>query len=208
MQAYCYIYRGPKQSLLGMYVVGMLVIKEGTRRPKDLRVPSVKHLYDRYLYLEEEIQDPRTYYQAEIREGIYRYVCSINADEINRHGELAVKKTVDKMRSWALSISILQGHEELFFKRVKYPKTWYERYLVAITSSMRRNLLTGIYSCCFLNESLELNLSQQLSIVGDYKLLPPYFDWTKTIKAFSNLEPKPFWWSKEIDSYYTRYFKY
>ena len=174
MYAYYFINKGPKTSLISLYSACLLIVPD-LNKPECLKTPQ------------------------KYRPNHYIYTFILTNPQIDLEGEYLIAQLKKRFNSLVLSRSALDNCIIDEFKRVTKPTIWPELLTVAIANSKRNEF----FECNDKSlKALEKSVEKQLIYLANLKILPVEFNWIKTMKAVKTLDPKPYWWHKEIAAYY------
>lgn len=202
MKAYIYLWQGSRSSLLFCYILGVFVVDSDYKEPPGM----ITSKYATY--------NPGRFIDPNLLKDIDINLYYLNPSDLNKEGDYAIYKLKTKIIT-NLKIKYKNIDITVFSKPTKLIERLLVRYcIIAWRSRLKSWSATFIndkkthkvrrlrikkfkYNFIDLEKDLELHKSYLLSC----KVLPCIYDWMKVIKLFKDIEPKPAWYCKEIDSY-------
>lgn len=182
-----YVYKGPHNSLIAPCVLG--AIKVPNEDYEDL-VPSVSRLYDKRKSLKKF---------ADVVGKLDLHIATIDAPDINSFGSKAIQNKLDRM-TLKYHAQAMDLRDVCYIKQVKTPKLWNERLLVILTVYYRNVFLESISDGDAPLVELEADYERHIEVMKTYKHLPPMYHWERSMAAFKDIEPKPLWYQREMQT--------
>lgn len=182
-----YVYKGPHNSLLAPCILGAIQVPN--KDYEDL-VPSVSRIYDRRKSLKKF---------NNIMGKLDLHIATVDAPDINSFGDSAAQKKIDRM-TLKFHAQAVDSRDVCYIKRVKTPKLWHERLLVILTVYYRNKFLESLSNDTAPLVELDADYERHIEVMKTYKHLPPLYHWEKSMAAFKDIEPKPLWYQRELQT--------
>jgi hypothetical protein len=184
-----YTYKN-NSSLLAPWVVVGYLINNSDINNKDLDrvIPKEPYIYN----YRKNINKFQSFFNFD---NLFMY--AINSYDINSNGDYSIFLANKKIIAGAKSL--LKEGESLTINRCEYPKQWYERLACLYAVHVKdRYLLSWSYDDIDYVK-LDRDLKEHLNLIAGFKYLPPTYITHKCLLHFENVDPKPYWFIKEID---------
>jgi hypothetical protein len=186
-----FTYKGPANSLLSPWIsCGYSIDLKHTSQNLEKLIPGSRYLFS-YRKNLDKFEDLLLGASINIR--------TIDSYAINTLGDLAVYNSHKQLKAGAYSI--LREDDILMVNYININNTllWYERLCIIYSVFIRHQYLQRTSNKKINLFNLDHNLNAHLNLLETYKYLPPYYIVDKCLNNFSNVQPKPFWFKREID---------